>query len=337
MESLLAWGLSVTQWLQDTYPQLERVMVAVSALGKFEVYLVFFPLLYWCIHKKYGKYLAYLLSIAGVLNAAFKHGFRQPRPFWLDPTRQLGEADGYGLPSGHAQMTIIIYALIAFWVRRPAVWLLAVLFILLMGLSRIYLGVHFVHDVFIGYALGFLILLAYPIWMRYFRIRFLNRILGQRLLAVILVPVLLVALYVGMILLIGEPDLEVAWAAYVPAAELTAYEEWSRALGLLAGLGIGFILEASRVYFVVAGSWPKRLLRYLLGMATLLALWLGLGALFPDDPLWLAIPLRILRYLITGLWVAYYAPWLFVRLNLADTSPESEVKLTVSDHSIMRE
>lgn len=337
MEPLIEMGLNVTQWLQDTYPQYERFMILISSLGEFEVYLALIPLLYWCIHKKYGKYMAYLLSIAGVLNAVLKHGLRQPRPFWLDDSLKIVDEEGYGLPSAHAQLTIIIFALIAFWVRRPVVWFLTVLLIFLMGLSRVYLGLHFVHDVLIGFALGLLLLLGYPIWMRYFRLRFLNRILGQRLLVVILVPTLFVAIYVGLLFLIGEPDLEVSWAAFVPDAEVTAYEEWARALGILAGLGIGFIMEASRIYFVVDGSWQKRLLRYALGMAIMLALWLGLGALFPDEPLWLAIPLRLIRYLILGLWAAYYAPWLFVRLNLADTSPEPEVRLTVSNHGIMHE
>ena len=56
-------------------------------------------------------------------------------------------------------------------------------------------------------------------------------------------------------------------------------------------------------------------------------IWLGLGAVFPDDPLWLAIPLRILRYFLATLWMSYYAPALFVRLRLAAASPESEIKL----------
>jgi hypothetical protein len=38
-----------------------------------------------------------------------------------------------------------------------------------------------------------------------------------------------------------------------------------------------------------------------------------------------AIPLRILRYFLVTLWAAYYAPWLFVRLGLADMDPEPEI------------
>jgi hypothetical protein len=56
--------------------------------------------------------------------------------------------------------------------------------------------------------------------------------------------------------------------------------------------------------------------------------WLGLEAILPAEPLWLALPLRFVGDLFLILWVTYFAPWLFVRLRLAAADPESEIRVT---------
>jgi membrane-associated phospholipid phosphatase len=49
---------------------------------------------------------------------------------------QLGEAEGYGLPSGHVQNTTAVFVLLAGWGRRSWVWLVVFVYIGLMALSR---------------------------------------------------------------------------------------------------------------------------------------------------------------------------------------------------------
>ena len=336
VDALYDTSLEVTRWLQANYPQLRGFMVFISELGRFQFYLIIIPLLYWCIHKQLGKHAAYLLAIAYIANAMLKDFLREPRPYWLDEDVGWSSEPTYGIPSGHAQIVLPVYLLVAYRVRRRWVWLVAFILIFLIGLSRIYLGVHFFHDVAAGLLVGVLILAGYFTWLRYFHEQFRNHILGQRLLVVVLLPAVLALIYVAVLALLGEPDTEVVWAAFSDEAAMVGIEEMTAAVGILLGLGVGFVVEATRVHFVVAGSLPKRLLRYLLGMMVTITIWRGLALLFPDDPLWLALPLRFIRYWLAGLWVAYYAPLVFVRLGLADASPEPEVRLTVSEGSIMR-
>lgn len=336
MDVLYDFGIEIIRWLQANYPQLETLMVIVSELGRFEFFLAVLPLIYWCLNKALGKQLSYLLSIGYVLNTYFKHTLRSPRPFWLEPDLRIVEEPHYGIPSGHTQNTTIFYLLLAFWIRRGWFWLLALLMIFLTALSRVYLGVHFVQDVFAGLLLGLLVLAGYLVWRRSFQESFRNRILGQRLLLTVLVPAVLGAIYVVSLLLLGEIREGLAWDRYLALAERTSMEDMATALGILSGLGVGFILEATRVHFMVAGTVLKRVLRYLLGIVIAVAIWQGLGQLFPDDPLWLALPLRFLRYTLAGLWIAYYAPLVFVRIGLAEPTPEPEISLTVSEGSIMR-
>ena len=323
MDALLQFGLDASRWLQTTLPQLESFFQFVSTLGIEEFYLALFPLVYWSIHKEAGRALAYVFLVGNVLNTALKHAFRQPRPFWLDPTLEKFTDGGYGIPSGHAQFTTTIYLFAAVWLRRRWVWLLAILMIVLMSISRVYLGSHFVHDVVAGFLVGLLVLVGYLLWRRRFATNFGKRILGQRLLAAITVPLLLTVVYLIIRLIIGEPDTNVEWAAFIPVAELESLEGMVTAVASLLGAGIGLVLESSRVRFLVAGSVWQRAARYLLGIIVAVVIWAGLGQLFPDDPLWLALPLRLLRYTLLTLWVTYYAPWTFVKLKLAKAKPGS--------------
>ena len=329
MDALLQFGLNASRWFQTTWPQLEPFFQLISTLGIEEFYLALFPLVYWSIHKEAGRALAYVFLVGNVLNTMLKHAFRQPRPFWLDPSLEKFTDGGYGIPSGHTQFTTTIYLFFAIWIRRWWMWLLAIIMIILMSVSRVYLGSHFVHDVIAGFLLGLLVLAGYLVWQRRYMAGFEKRILGQRLLTVVLVPMLFTAVYLIIRLIIGETDDSVEWAAFIPVTELESVEGMATAVASLLGAGIGLVLEKSRIRFLVAGPLWQRAVRYLLGIIVAVAIWAGLGQLFPDEPLWLALPLRLLRYSLLTLWVTYYAPWLFVKLKLAQASPDPGIDLSL--------
>lgn len=336
MQPLYEFGIEMSRWLQLNYPQLEPLLQLLSVLGNFEFYLALLPLIYWCINKRFGKEVAYVLAITNILNAVAKHLLRQPRPLWLDDTVGLSEETSYGAPSGHVQSATVMYILVAYQVQRRLGWVLAILGILLMVLSRIYLGVHFWQDAVTGFLLGVVVLVGYFVWRANFREEFRNRILGQRILFAIALPLFIALLYAGALFVLGEPA-QVAWAEAAQAAESASVEEVFTATGILLGLGIGFILEASRVHFTVQGPVWQRTLRYIVGIIGTVAIWRGLALVFPEDPLWLALPLRLLRYWLAGMWVAYYAPLMFVRIGLAQASAAPDVSHSISSGGIMRD
>ncbi|MGD2050001.1 MAG: phosphatase PAP2 family protein [Chloroflexota bacterium] len=329
MESIRDFSLEVTRWLQENYPQLESFFLILSGIGRFEFYLAIIALIYWSIEKFFGRSLAYILAFSFLINGMIKHLIRDPRPYWLDPTLGLYEENSYGVPSGHAQAATVFYGFLALWLRRGWVWVLAILMMLLMALSRVYLGVHDIEDVLAGIIIGILILIGYYFWQRYFEDRFANRILGQRLLFAILVPVLLVIAYAGLLIILGQPDYDVAWSEYIDAAEWTSFEDIAAEFGILLGLGVGFVLEVSRVRFMVHGALWKRIVRYLVGLAGTIVIWFGLDTIFPEEPLALAVPLRLFQAFLMAIWISYYAPWLFVKVRLAKARPEPEVSITI--------
>jgi undecaprenyl-diphosphatase len=103
--------------------------------------------------------LAFLLTMAGaaLLNVSLKLAFRRerPEPFFGTPL-----PDSYSFPSGHALLSFCFYGVIAAVIAarlraagpRAAVWGAAAILVALIGLSRVYLGVHYPSDVLAGYA-----------------------------------------------------------------------------------------------------------------------------------------------------------------------------------------
>lgn len=328
MNTLWDVGLTTTHWLQTNYPQLIGFFRFISQLGLEEFYLVLIPLIYWCFDKQLGKHLSYIFLVTNAWNPLLKHSFRGPRPYWLDPSVELWPETSYGIPSSHVQLTTAIYLFLAGWFRKGGIWLLAIFMISAMSLSRIYLGAHFIHDVIAGFLVSVLVLIGYAVWQRVYAPTFAKQILGFRLMIAILVPMVIAILYVLIRFIIGAPDESVSWASRIPVAELEGVEGMATAVGALLGAGIGLTLEGSRVRMITKGTVLQKIGRFLLGIIVTLALWRGLSLIFPADPLWLAIPLRILRYFITLLWVSFYAPMTFVYLKLAAAEPAPQLTMT---------
>jgi hypothetical protein len=79
-------------------------------------------------------------------------------------------------------------------------------------------------------------------------------------------------------------------------------------------------------------STNRRALRFLLGAGVMVGLWLGLRLAFTGlEPDYL---FRFIRYALMGLWGAFGAPWLFVRVRLAKTNPEFAKTLVFTQENV---
>lgn len=96
---------------------------------------------------------------AEILTVGLKLGFERERPFFADP---LATESTYSFPSGHASVSLAVYGTLGFIsarhlaTRRNQVAVLAgaTALVLLIGFSRLYLGVHFLTDVIAGFSIG---------------------------------------------------------------------------------------------------------------------------------------------------------------------------------------
>lgn len=143
------------------HPVLNRFMVSITHLGDpiwlFCLVLIITGILIWR-QKKLIVFTFIILTTGGVvLNFLLKTVFSRDRPN-LD--YYLIEADYYSFPSGHAMVSLICYGFLGYlliiYYRRWQTFIISTttLLILAIGLSRLYLGVHWLTDVLAGYAAG---------------------------------------------------------------------------------------------------------------------------------------------------------------------------------------
>lgn len=155
-------------------PVLDVVMRLFTSIGSFPVIaVVTLIVLLWCWHRGERSAFAGLVGVIAIdeaLNFALKHMFERPRP---DLFQEIETLHSYSFPSGHAMAATAIWGMIAIVIARLAPrlqhWIAgsAIALILLIGLSRIYLGVHWVTDVLAGYAAGATILFLGILWLEF--------------------------------------------------------------------------------------------------------------------------------------------------------------------------
>ena len=116
-------------------------------------------------NKKYGLYAFFNVVGVGFLNLILKVIFQRPRPDIL----QIVNESGYSFPSGHSMASMSFYGLLIYYiynkvenekVRNLLIIILSIL-IFAIGISRIYLGVHYPSDVICGYIISFVYLIVF--------------------------------------------------------------------------------------------------------------------------------------------------------------------------------
>jgi membrane-associated phospholipid phosphatase len=325
MDAVLDWGIQVVLWFQGLGTWLVAPMKLFSFLGNEEFFLLLAPVLYWCIDSQAGMRVGLLLMLSGCTNTIIKIFFYQPRPYWIEPQVKAYSAESsFGLPSGHAQNAVVVWGGLAASFKKKWLWVLAFIFPFLIGLSRIYLGVHFPSDVLVGWLLGALLLWVYLKLEPGIKRWGSQQRMSTQIVAAFGVSMILILLGVIARVSLGSWILPTEWVenaqAAAPEAELINPTDLTGLVSNSAaffGLILGGILMAKRGGFSAAGENWQLVLRYITGIIGVLILWAGLKIIFPSGDDWLALILRYVRYGLVGFWVTGLAPWVFYRLKLA--------------------
>ena len=156
-------------------PVLDAIMSVITMVGEETLFLAISMLIFWCLDKKRG-YIFLMIGFIGItVNQVLKLTFRIPRPWVKDPNftvveSAIEEATGYSFPSGHTQTVADTFGCIAYSAKRLWVRIASVVLILLVGLSRMYLGVHTPLDVGVSIAVAAVLVLGlYPLLERLFQ------------------------------------------------------------------------------------------------------------------------------------------------------------------------
>jgi membrane-associated phospholipid phosphatase len=304
---------------------LEAPMKFFSFLGTENFFLLILPLIYWSVDANLGIRVGFILITSNYVNNIFKLMFAGPRPYWVsDKVIPFAAETSFGVPSGHAQNAVGVWGMIASGIHKRWAWVAAFALAFFIGFSRWYLGVHFPHDVFVGWLLGGILLWAFMQFWNPVEAWLKQRTLGSQILIAFIVSVIFIALgAVSVGRLAGYTFPEVWWenALRARAGELPApvsIEGSITSAGTLFGLAFGVAWLALRGGYQASGPVEKRALRFVVGLIGVLILWRGLALFLPDNADLISYALRYARYTLVGFWVSGGAPWLFFRFKLAD-------------------
>lgn len=154
----------VTMWFHThAQPQLTMVALVITFCGSvgFVTLVSVVCAIYFTVHRAWNRLIALVLTMGGgsLLNVLLKHFFHRQRPVLENPIVTL---NSFGFPSGHTMGSTLLYGLLALIAARfisrlewrIVVFVAASLMVALVGLTRIYLGAHFLTDVLGAIAIG---------------------------------------------------------------------------------------------------------------------------------------------------------------------------------------
>jgi membrane-associated phospholipid phosphatase len=297
---------------------LTQFFLAVTAFGDVGGYILIATLIYVAWDKQLAVRLAVLLLATMALNDILKLVIKNPRPFvregtypqkWAVPAKNARKlAAQYSTPSGHAMACGAFYSYLYALISNKCVRVMAVIAILLIGLSRPYLGVHYGEDILLGWALG---LAAALLAIRYAEAipTAWGRLTHGRQIGVAVAASL--ALWLLAVLLNGG-------RSEGQPRDFLCYG------GFLTGIVLARPLELKLVNFDPRSSTAfVKILRYLLsaGMIACTLLLLGwLSAMLTDSAALLGSLLEYLRFTAAGFVTIFLAPLLFTRIGWATSA-----------------
>jgi membrane-associated phospholipid phosphatase len=151
--------MSTIHFLQHLFgPHLRPLFLAFTGLGTSAVLWPLLLLYSWLVDPVFARRLSITMAASLVANRMLKEVFHTARPFQSDPRVSSPAAErtalGAGFPSGHSQNAATFYLAYAFRYQRAWLWAAAILIVIAVGTSRLYLGVHLPEDVAGGFVLG---------------------------------------------------------------------------------------------------------------------------------------------------------------------------------------
>ena len=145
--------------IQNTF--FDILAFLISQLGYGPITFVVILFVYYVVDKKTGEKLGLIIAASTVFNALFKSFFMAKRPFQFEGrehlrklSSSLDSAGGTSFPSGHSQNAGTIYTLLFMHFKKKWVRIVSIILLIIIPLSRVYLGVHFPGDVIVGLLLG---------------------------------------------------------------------------------------------------------------------------------------------------------------------------------------
>ncbi len=287
-------------------PFFTEFFLTLTKLGEETVLLPVLCLLYWCLDKRLALFVSLNFFSGALINQILKITFCISRPWVREPglnpvPEAIEEASGFSFPSGHTANAVSVFGSLLVWFRkRKWIALPMIVLTLLIGFSRMYLGVHTLQDVAVSLAVGFLWLL---VSVRLFSYIEKNPEKDLHFLLFVLLVVLLSGAYLFL-------------KSYPEGTDAALKADGMKTLGAITGAALGVFWDRRKIRFDVKAGIGANLLKLIAGLAVVLVLksilkpWLNaiFGELFGS----------YLRYMLLLLWIFGFYPFLFAKVLKTD-------------------
>ena len=284
----------LTDVLRNLLPGLGDFFFFISQVGGDIFYIALLLVVYWSVNKREAILATFLLVIAVISNFWLKLVIANDRPP-ASKWHPSADPPNYSTPSGHAMNSTTLYGWATAKIKTWWIAIISIVLAALIGISRVYIGVHFIGDVLIGWILGIVVVILFIYLANPVR-AFLSSYNTEHLLVVLMTVGFLMTLIAAML---PQPP----------------NDNFGSIGGLIIGLALGLILE---MRFVGFSNEPhddqkwRLVLRAVVGLILVIGVMFGLAPFLPTDEIWL----RTIRYSLVALTGIFVWPAIFKKVNL---------------------
>lgn len=268
-------------------PVISAFMSLITYCGDEIFFMVLAIAVFWCISKRDGYYILMVGFLGTVGNQFLKLLFRIPRPWVLDPDFTIVEsaraaATGYSFPSGHTQNIVGTMSCVTLMTKQKKIRIVAIVLMILVPFSRMYLGCHTPLDV----GVSFILALALAFSLRPIIVKSEQN--PHLMWGILFLSLIVVILYWAFITFYGFPaDID---ADNLYSGVKNAYT----LLGCLVGIVAVKVLDDRFIHFQVDAVWWAQILKVVLGLILIIGVRVGLKA--PLQAVMPEFPATAVRY-----------------------------------------
>ncbi len=282
INSLFRWEIEFITLIQS-YNQpflliLNRVFSLFAEKYVFMIIISFFVL---SGRWKLGIFLMFSIFGSSLISGILKDLFELERPFEAIPELQLANASSFGFPSGHTMAATVFWGLLYFIRRSKASLVLFIAIITMVSFSRIYLGVHYPHDVIGSWFFGSLMVLV------------LSQYIKKNLIDNMFNSLPKIWIYGTIFTIVGLT------LHYTPSTLFMGITWFSAMIGLQFG-------KEQRQIYSIPTNWKAKIFRAAAGAVGLTIIILVSNYLLPDKKTSFFVTLKIgVSSMFAGLWISW--------------------------------
>ncbi|MCH3918011.1 MAG: phosphatase PAP2 family protein [Spirochaetia bacterium] len=275
-------------------PALDIFFQVITLFGEQGILILVGITVLYAMDKDEGFALVTTILAAILSMGCIKAIVKAPRPFQvLDSIKgkRLATATGYSFPSGHTTGASVTYNSLARYIKTQKAWVVASIMVVLVAISRLYLGVHWPVDVAVGYLIGIACTFLLPD-------RLLDLCRNKK-------KKIKFSSIVGSILTAGA--LALGFLLQAKLIEAVAFTDLFKIMAF-GGTGyLGFALETAYLDIDLRGTKTTKAIRIASCITAVIVFLAGIKLLLPAA---LYIPGAFLRYSLSGIWVTFLFPLL---------------------------